>query len=104
VNHYIYTAFSRRNTSLPQTLSWETKMANDMHSDGVDVRNGTYDGISPAGKQQPDQVKDATTPQQAAQHGADVRAEPLPGAENPIPEGLIRAPKGPMSPTRGRGN
>ena len=79
-------------------------MSNDMHSDGVDKRNGTYDGISPAGKQQPEQVKDATTPLEADQHGADVRAEPLPGAENPIPEGLLREPKGPMSPTRGRGN
>lgn len=79
-------------------------MANDMHTDGIDVRNGTYDAINPAGKRQPDQVKDATTPQQAAQHGADVRAEPLPGSENPIPEGLLRAPKGPLNPTRGRGN
>lgn len=79
-------------------------MANEMHSDGVDVRSGTYDSISPAGKQQSDQVKDSTTAQQAARHGADVRAEPLPGAENPIPEGLLRAPKGPLNPTRGRGN
>lgn len=79
-------------------------MADDMHSDGVDVRSGTYDRITPAGKQQPDQVKDANTPQQAAQHGADVRADPLPGAEDPIPEGLMRTPKGPLSPTRGRGN
>lgn len=68
------------------------------------VRNGTYDKISPAGKQQPDQVRDVTTPQQAAQTGADVRAEPLPGTEDPVPEGLQREPKGPMSPTRGRGH
>jgi hypothetical protein len=37
-------------------------MANTMHTDGVDVRSGTYDAISPAGKQQPHQVKEAPTP------------------------------------------
>ena len=79
-------------------------MANDQHTDGVDVRDGTYDRISPAGDQQPDQVKDATTAQQAAQPGADVRAEPLPGTEAPIPEGLLRERKGPLNPDRGRGN
>jgi hypothetical protein len=79
-------------------------MANEMHSDGVDVRNGTYDSVSPAGKQEPDQVRDTTTPTQAAQSGADVRAEPVPGTQDPIPEGLLRERNGPMNPTRGRGH
>lgn len=79
-------------------------MANDMHSDGVDVRNGTYDSISTAGKRQPDQVKDSTTSRQAAQPGADVRAGPLPGTEDPVPEGLLRERHGPLNPARGRGN
>jgi hypothetical protein len=79
-------------------------MSNDMHTDGVDVRNGTYDAISPAGKRQPDQVRDKTTPGQAAQSGADLRAEPLPGTQDPIPEGLLRERRGPLNPVRGRGN
>ena len=79
-------------------------MADDQHTDGVDVRNGTYDRISPAGNRQPDQVKDTTTARQAAQHGADVRAEPLAGTEAPIPEGLLRERKGPLNRKRGRGN
>jgi hypothetical protein len=70
--------------------------------DGRDVRSGTYDAISPAGKQQPHQVRDATTPHQAAQGGADVRPDPLPGTEDPLPEGLSRPRKGPLSPVRGR--
>jgi len=52
-------------------------MANDMHTDGRDLRSGTYDPISPAGKQQPHQVKDSPTAHEAAQHGADVRSQPL---------------------------
>jgi hypothetical protein len=77
-------------------------MANDLHGDGRDVRNGTYDAISPAGKQQPAQPKQAMTFQETAQHGADVRSEPLPGTENPIPEGLLRERKGPLNPRTGR--
>jgi len=77
-------------------------MANDMHTDGVDIRNGTYDAISPAGKQQPNQVREKRTASEAAQHGADVRSEPLPGIENPIPEGLLRDRKGPLNPRTGR--
>jgi hypothetical protein len=79
-------------------------MANDTHTDGVDIRNGTYDAVSPAGKRQADQVRDKTTPEQAAQSGADVRAEPLPGTEKLIPEGLLRERRGPLNPVRGRGN
>jgi hypothetical protein len=77
-------------------------MAKDMHTDGVDIRHGTYDPISPAGKQQPNQVKDEQTRHQLAQTGADVRADPLPGRDNPVPEGLLRERKGPLNPKRGR--
>jgi hypothetical protein len=77
-------------------------MANDMHTDGRDLRSGTYDPISPAGKQQPHQVKDAPTAHEAAQHGADVRSHPLPGTDDPIPEGLLRERKGPLNSHTGR--
>jgi hypothetical protein len=69
-------------------------MANDMNTDGRDVRSGAYDAISPAGKQEPPQVRDRPTPHEAAQHGADVRSEPFAGTEDPIPEGLLRERKG----------
>ena len=71
-------------------------MAKDMHTDGVDIRHGTYDPINPTGKQQPDQVRDAQTPHQTTQNGANVRAAPLPGKDNPVPEGLLRERKGPL--------
>jgi hypothetical protein len=77
-------------------------MANDMQTDGRDIRSGTYDAISPAGKQQPHQVKVAPTPHEAAQHGADVRSEPLPGTKDPIPEGLLRGRTGPLNAHTGR--
>lgn len=77
-------------------------MANDKSNDGVDVHDGTYHAVSPAGNQQPPQVRDATSSHEAAQTGADVRAEPLPNSQPPIPEGLSRERKGPLSPTRGR--
>jgi hypothetical protein len=80
-------------------------MASDRSNYGVDVRDGTYDAVSPAGNQQPPQIRDATSSHEATQTGADVRAEPLPGSQPPIiPEGLSRERKGPLSPTRGRGN
>ncbi len=78
-------------------------MANDMHTDGRDIRNGTYDAISPSGKEQPGlQVREIPTPHQAAQHGADVRSKPLPGTEDPIPEGLLRERNGPLNAQTGR--
>jgi hypothetical protein len=77
-------------------------MANDVHTDGRDLRSGTYDPISPAGKQQPHQVKDAPTAHEAAQHGAAVRSRPLPGSDDPIPEGLLRERKGPLNSHTGR--
>jgi hypothetical protein len=67
-------------------------------SNGNDVRSGAYDAISPAGKQQPPQVREKPTPHEAAQHGADVRSEPLPGTQDPIPEGLLRERKGAAQP------
>jgi hypothetical protein len=77
-------------------------MANDMHTDGRDIRSGTYDAISPAGKQQPHQVREAPTAHETAQHGADVRSAPLPGVEDPIPEGLARDRQGPLNARTGR--
>jgi hypothetical protein len=77
-------------------------MASKMHTDGRDLRSGTYDPISPAGKQQPHQVRDAPTAHEAAQNGADVRSQPLPGADDPIPEGLLRERKGPLNSHTGR--
>ena len=71
-------------------------------TDGRDVRSGTYDAISPAGRQQPPQVREAMTAHEAAQGGADVRPDPLPGVQDPLPEGLIRDRKGPLNPRRGR--
>lgn len=72
-------------------------MANDMHTTR-DVRNGTYDAISPSGKEQPGlEVLENPTPHEGAQHGADVRRQPMPGAEDPIPEGPLRERKGPVN-------
>jgi hypothetical protein len=66
-------------------------MANDMHTAGRDIRDDTYDAILPAGKEQlSQQVRENSTPGEAAQHGADVRIEPLPGTKDPVPEGLLR--------------
>jgi hypothetical protein len=67
-----------------------------MSKDGTgntDVRRGAYDPVSEAGLPQAAQVKDNTTPQQKEQLGADVRAEPMPGTEPVLPEGLVRPPR-----------
>lgn len=69
-------------------------MANDMHTDGCDIRNGTYDAISPAGEN--------PTPHEFTQHGADVRSRPLSRTEDPIPVGLLRERKGPLNAQTGR--
>lgn len=71
-------------------------------SDLRDLRGGTYDNINEAGKQQPYQVRDAPTPHEKAQWGADVRSDPLPGDDDVLPEGLLRPRMGPVSPTHGR--
>jgi len=71
-------------------------------TDYRDIRSGAYDPISKDGLPQPEQVRDKTTPHQAAQGGADVRAEALPGTEPVLPEGLTRPRKGPLNPKTGR--
>ncbi|MEH6952633.1 hypothetical protein V4R08_15150 [Nitrobacter sp. NHB1] len=74
----------------------------EFSTDNRDERSGAYGPVSKEGLPQPDQVKDTSTPHQKAQHGADVRAEPLPGTEPVLPEGLVREPKGPLNPRTGR--
>jgi hypothetical protein len=69
-----------------------------------DNRSGAYDAVNEAGKPQPEQVKQAVTAHQAAQPGADVRPDPVLEGGEVLPEGLRRPPKGPLNPTRGRGN
>jgi len=69
-----------------------------------DHRSGAYDAVNETGKPQPEQVKQAITPHQAAQPGADVRPNPVLEGGEVLPEGLRRPPKGPLSRTRGRGN
>ncbi len=70
--------------------------------DGVDVRRGAYDPVSRDGLPQPHQVKDRTTTRQKEQWGADVRAEPLPGDQPALPEGLTRPRRGPLNASSGR--
>ena len=67
-----------------------------------DERSGTYDPVTREGLRQPHQVKDKTTAHEAAQTGADVRAEALPGTEPVLPEGLLRKPKAPLNSRTGR--
>ncbi|GLH79093.1 hypothetical protein SSBR45G_40020 [Bradyrhizobium sp. SSBR45G] len=70
--------------------------------DTRDLRSGAYDPVSKAGLPQPHQVKDETTPRQREQWGADLRAEPLPGTEPVLPEGLTRERRAPLNPRTGR--
>jgi len=72
-------------------------------TDNRDLRRGAYDPVGEAGLPQAAQVKDTATPFQKEQFGADVRSEPLPGAEPVLPERLVRAPQGPLNPRTGRG-
>ena len=72
--------------------------------DNRDLRDGAYDPVNDFGKPQPHQVRQAITPHQAAQPGADVRPDPLPSANDALPERLRRAPQGPLNARRGRGN
>ena len=71
-------------------------------TDFRDTRSGAYDPVNAAGRPAPDQVQEATTPHEAAQGGADVRADPLPSQEEILPEGLRRTPKGPYNSKTGR--
>jgi hypothetical protein len=85
------------------TLRQETRFR-DMakkQADYRDKRNGAYDAVSSAGNRQPDQVRELITPHEAAQVGADVRPEALPGTGD-LAEGLVRPRKGPYSRKSGR--
>lgn len=70
--------------------------------DTRDLRSGAYDHVSKDGLPQPQQVKDDTAPRQREQWGADVRAEPLPGTEPVLPEGLTRERRDPLNRNTGR--
>ena len=71
-------------------------------TDFRDARSGAYDAVNAAGRPAPDQVREATTPHEAAQPGADVRREPIPSEEDVLPDGLRRQPKGPYNRKTGR--
>ncbi len=73
-------------------------------SDFRDLRSGSYDAVNDDGRPQPDQVHEAITPHEAAQDGADVRAEPKPSKEKGLPEGLRRPPMAPYNGKTGRGS
>lgn len=64
-------------------------------TDLVDNRRGACDPVSKEGSPQPAQVREAATEHQAAQSGADVRPDPIPGGEDILPEGLKRDRVGP---------
>ncbi|MDU6066075.1 MAG: hypothetical protein E6660_03375 [Bradyrhizobium sp.] len=70
--------------------------------DTRDLRSGAYDSVSKDGLPQPQQVKGDTPPRQREQWGADVRAEPLPGTEPVLPEGLTRERRDPLNRNTGR--
>jgi hypothetical protein len=73
--------------------------------DLVDKRGGAYDPINEFGKPRPPQVREAATPHQKAQWGAEVRPEPLPGPDEgpyPLPEGLRKKRMGPLNKDTGR--
>lgn len=57
-------------------------------TDNRDKRSGAYDPIDKDGLPQPHQVKDRATPHEAAQRGADVRADALPGTA-PVSSGRL---------------
>ena len=71
-------------------------------TDTRDIRGGTYDPINKDGLPQSDQIRDKTTAHEKAQWGADVRADPLPGTEPVLPEGLMRKPAPPLNARTGR--
>ena len=70
--------------------------------DTRDLRSGAYYPVSKDGLPQLQQVKDDTAPRQREQWGADVRAEPLPGTEPVLPEGLTRERSDPLNRNTGR--
>jgi hypothetical protein len=69
----------------------------------VDRRAGAYDPVNALGGRQPDQIEERRTAHQNAQHGADVRGEPIPpAASDDLPEGLARPPASPWNKSSGR--
>jgi len=69
-----------------------------------DERHGAYDPAGAAGMPvREDKIREQTTPHQRDQQGADVRGDPVvrDAVEPPVPEGLRRAPRGPVGPTTG---
>ena len=64
-----------------------------------DRREGTYDRV---GKKPAHPMREHDTPHEEAQPGAPVRPETEP-RDTAVPEGLQRERKGPLSPSRGRG-
>ena len=71
-------------------------------TDNTDIRRGAYDPVSKDGLPQANEIRDKTTRHQQEQFGADVRAEPLPGTEPILPDGLARPRQGPLNPRSGR--
>lgn len=71
-------------------------------SDYRDTRRGAYDPVNKNGLPQPEQVREAITPHEKAQPGADVRPEALPGTEPVLPEGLLRRRRDPLNRRTGR--
>jgi hypothetical protein len=65
-----------------------------------DIQNGVNDPVH--GVDVKHKVNDNKTPHQQAQTGADVRAEPSPGEEEFLPEGLRRRPAEPLNKRTGR--
>lgn len=77
-------------------------MTTGISKDTRDQRSGAYDPVSRDGLPQSEQVKDKTTPHEQAQRGADVRADPLPGTEPVLPDGLTRQRRDPLNRHTGR--
>lgn len=76
-------------------LSGQDKQQGDLR----DERHGAHDSAAPPIQTLP--MQQLSTPHEAAQTGADVRAETTP-TDDSLPEGLRRKRKGPYSPIRGR--
>jgi len=73
----------------------DTAMASDLQ----DRRGGAFDNVAPK-PEHPGRMH--STPHEAAQHGADVRAETEP-TDDSLPAGLMRERKHPLNPSTGRG-
>jgi hypothetical protein len=65
-----------------------------------DRRQGAYDAVGNS----PVPDTNQQTLHEQAQHGADVRGDPIPMEDYAVPEGLSRERKGPYGKTAGRGD